>query len=384
MTYPVWREYCLQITYFVVQYEQTKNYRSENSHMMNSLINFCQSLEVELSKSSDLMSYLKPKFSIVGSIAEGTRLGLANELDLTMSFEGWPDGTFCVRDNPYFLRKTEKTPQWMDPYFDSSGCFLFNNFKYDLLKAIEQASSKIKLPPNLKVVTKNKDFQKGLTKCKDGCSKRLSMSAKEMFKQCKHCAVFISQTKVGACIQLEYNFNALGTVYCSVDLIPMFKIKEMAAMELSRIGNKAMLAPDHPWGWFKYLMGVVRHDRVTQELADEININTIKTVSLKTMNCNAGRNYYVRPGQVLGPEKFFEEEAKESYIVIKLITKLLEADLNMYWVKKELRTFARYHTAGNIFSVLSKGKFKTLLEDKIDFEKWNKSKSSYKIPLKRV
>ena len=353
--------------------------------MINAMIKFCQQLEKAMLKSSALMRNLKPKFSIVGSVAEGTRLGLANELDLTMSFDGWPDGTFCVKDDPYFLRKTEKMPPWMAPYFDSSGCFLFNNFKYDLLKDIEKAAMKIKLPPNLKVVTTNKDFQRGLTKCEDDCSKRLLDTSNRLFKQCKHCAVFISQTKVGACLQLEYNFEGLGNVYCSVDLIPMFKIEEMDAMELSRIANTAMLALDHPRGWFKCVMGVVRHDRVTQELADEVGIKTIKTVSLKTMSCDAGRNYYVRPGQVLGPEKFSNDDAKTSYIRIKIISKLLDADLDMYWVKKEYRTFGSYGVAGgNIFHLLSKGMFRTILEDRIDFEKWEKSRSHYKIPLKNV
>ena len=106
-------------------------------------------------------------------------------------------------------------------------------------------------------------------------------------------------------------------------------------MVLSRIGNTAMLAPDHPPGWFRYLMGVARHDRVTQELADQIVINTIKSVSLKTVNCNAGRNYYVRPGQVLGPEKLLNEDTKLSFIRIKIFSKLHDADHNMYWVKKE-------------------------------------------------
>merc|ERR1712117_852231 len=110
--------------------------------------------------------------------------------------------------------------------------------------------------------------------------------------------------------------------------IPMFKIKEMEAMELSRIGNLSMLALDHRRGWFKYLMGVVRHDGVTLELLDEVGIRTIKEVSLKTMSCDAGRNYYVRPGQVLGLEKFIDEDAKNSYISIKILSKILDADLN--------------------------------------------------------
>merc|ERR1719188_1040910 len=102
------------------------------------------------------------------------------------------------------------------------------------------------------------------------------------------------------------------------------------------------------------------------------------------MNCDAGRNYYVRPGQVLGPEKFCDEDSKTSYIRIKHLSKILDADLNMYWVKKEFRTLGKESKlySANLFELLSRGKFKTILEDKIDFEKWEKSRSEFNIPLK--
>merc|ERR1711884_889850 len=45
----------------------------DNSDLINALIKLCQQLEKELPLSSDLMRNLKTKFSIVGSIAEGTR-----------------------------------------------------------------------------------------------------------------------------------------------------------------------------------------------------------------------------------------------------------------------------------------------------------------------
>ena len=64
----------------------------------------------------------------------------------------------------------------MVSYLDSSGRFSYNHFKYDLLRDIVKAAMKIKLPPDMRVVTTNKDFQNGRTKCIDDCSRRLKYS----------------------------------------------------------------------------------------------------------------------------------------------------------------------------------------------------------------
>ncbi len=103
-------------------------------------------------------------------------------------------------------------------------------------------------------------------------------------KQCERCAVTVSQTKIGVCLQLEWipeddygpedKFGG-EPVYCSIDLIPTFNIRynitqiesylkafcmhmrklfrPINPMRLARIVNSAMLSPDHPPGWLNYL-----------------------------------------------------------------------------------------------------------------------------------
>ena len=71
-------------------------FSKDNCTMIHSLVTLCKALEASLPTTSELVAKLKPKFMLVGSVSEGTRLGLANELDLTVNFQGWPKGCFCV------------------------------------------------------------------------------------------------------------------------------------------------------------------------------------------------------------------------------------------------------------------------------------------------
>ena len=355
--------------------------------MIHSLVSLCKSLEATLSTTSELMAKLRPKFTLVGSVSEGTRLGLANELDLTVKFHGWPEGCFGVDGGPFALKRTEATPDWMSDYLDSSGFFLYNKFKYDFLKAVEMALSEVEMPESdtsdhLRLVTTNEEFQAGKTKCSADCSERLDKCREGLFQQCKHCAVAVSQTKVGPCLQFEYGDDN-GIVYCSVDLIPMFNVKEMKAVELARIVVEGMLER-RPAGWLKAIMGYAKHDKFLRTLSEEVGITTIETVGLKTMNSEAGPNFFVRPGQVIGPEKFTEAAAKSMFLTIKWLSKLTGADLNMYWVKKELRAFGT--TGGGYgwsWMLLCKDTFRRELEDIIDYERWRENPDLCIIPLKQ-
>ena len=232
--------------------------------MIHPLVSICKSLEVTLPTTSELMAQLRPKFTLVGSVSEGTRLGLANELDLTVKFHGWPEGCFCVEGGPFALKRTEATPEWMAEYLDSAGSFLYNKFKFDFLKAVEKALGEVEMPNSdtserLRLVTTNEDFRDGKTQCSSDCRKRLEKCHKGLFQQCKYCAVAVSQTKVGPCLQFEYADES-DVVYCSVDLIPMFNIRQMEAVELARIAVGGMLKR-RPAGWFKAIMGYAKHDK---------------------------------------------------------------------------------------------------------------------------
>ena len=53
---------------------------------------------------------LAPDLILVGSIAEGTRVKLANELDFLIRFEGWPEPAFEFKgEDPFHLYRSGKT-----------------------------------------------------------------------------------------------------------------------------------------------------------------------------------------------------------------------------------------------------------------------------------
>ena len=75
--------------------------------------------------------------------------------------------------------------------------------------------------------------------------------------------------------------------------------------------------------------------------------------------------------------------AKIAYTNIKYISKCTDAELNMYWVKKELRSYIKdehifYHSW---IPILLKSRFRRELQDKIDYEKWMEDAVSSKLPL---
>ena len=72
--------------------------------MAKDLLNLVWTLEEDLRKSDTLIGRLKPKFTLSGSIVEGTRLGFANELDLGLTFGAWKDAVpfkvkYCYSKN---------------------------------------------------------------------------------------------------------------------------------------------------------------------------------------------------------------------------------------------------------------------------------------------
>ena len=85
---------------------------------------------------------LRPAFTLVGSVAEGTKVGLGNELDIMVDFRGWSesDPLFTINpEDPFHLYASETCPAWMSPYFDGMGRFNQQKFKTHFIRAIDRA-----------------------------------------------------------------------------------------------------------------------------------------------------------------------------------------------------------------------------------------------------
>ena len=64
-------------------------FRKHDCAVIHDMISITKSLQEKLSKHNSLMQYLDPKFVLVGSTQEGSRIGVGNEMDLSMHFMGW-------------------------------------------------------------------------------------------------------------------------------------------------------------------------------------------------------------------------------------------------------------------------------------------------------
>ncbi len=131
-----------------------------NCAIIGDLVQLAAELERQLRGSTDgVMKHLKPAFFVAGSIAEGTRyvctmwyyledcgiflflrVILANELDLTLSFESWkthPPFAFNPED-PFNLYKSFPCPTWMEDFFDENEAFSLVRFSGYLFKIVQQ------------------------------------------------------------------------------------------------------------------------------------------------------------------------------------------------------------------------------------------------------
>ena len=359
-----------------------------NCMMVQDLVKFVAILHEELQLG--VLKDFAPFFELVGSMAEGTRIGLANELDMGLKFGAWYKNIpFKVDGDPFSLKKAKTSPKSMEAFYKGNA-FQFHKFLHFLLNAVERAISTIfeeeRNPPNLKCVTANTNWNEGRTTCEGKCKKNLRA---QNFEQCKKCAVTVSQTKSGVALQFEWEWHDTETesIYCSIDLIPIFPIEPISAMKLARFINECMLSDDPPIGWLNFLFKYVKEYKIVQELA-QFKISDVTSVGLKTMNFEEEKNHHIKPAQEFTATKFSSQRMKETYSYIKFLKKVLNLDLSSYWVKKELLK-QEYETVLSscatddswmdrpwmdgdkddlaLVRILSQPEFKTKMENKINF-----------------
>ena len=347
--------------------------------MSHDLIMLTKSLEDGLQKGA--LKQLKPYFELVGSMAERTRIGLANEMDLGLHFKVWKENIpFKVRDDPFSLKKAEETcPESMHQFFEGD-VFQYHKFMRNTLIAIDATLRSIfekrKNPPTIKQITSNQDWDNGETRCKGQCKKNL----KELnFQQCLDCAVTVSQTKSGIVLQFLWERKE-KKIFCSIDLIPVFPIQPVTTMFLVKLINTAMLFSDHPRGWLKYLFKYPTDYKIIEELTPK-GKDEIHSVGLKTMNFNEGKNHHIKPAQVFTLEKFRSKEMRDIYSYIKFLKKVLNFNISSFWVKKELMkdqylsiVESNENVDTALIQVLSQPEFRSKLKGKINFTLSNKNR----------
>ena len=86
--------------------------------LAHDLVNFVQTILHFLQLGA--LKEFCPLFELVGSMAESTRVGIANELDLGMKFHVWREHTpFTIKEDPFSLKRADTSPPIMDKFFNS-------------------------------------------------------------------------------------------------------------------------------------------------------------------------------------------------------------------------------------------------------------------------
>ena len=355
---------------------------SMNCMMSHDLVELTKILQDGLQ--SGALKQLHPYFELVGSMAERTRIGLANEVDLGLHFKLWKDNIpFKVEDDPFSLKKAETCPPSMHEFFEGN-IFQYHTFMRYLLDATDKTVRDVfdegKNPPNFTQITSNQDWVHGDTPCRGKCKERLEESE---FVQCIQCGVSVSQTKSGVALQFLWEWRKAAPyqvrkIFCSIDLIPVFPIQQVTTMKLAKMINSAMLSIEHPIGWLNYLFKYPREYKIIEELT-LTGKSEIHSVGLKTMNIHKGKNHHIKPAQYT-LEKFRSKRMKNIYSYIKFLKKVFDLELSSFWVKKELMkeqylSIVESNESDDtaLVQVLSQPEFRSKLVGKINFSSSNKS-----------
>ncbi len=207
-------------------------------------------------------------------------MGLASEIDLLVEFEAFKAAPFFVTSSdPFHIVANPNIPHLVDCFLDEQKCFDFDKFVAIYLKAIESVVNIIfatqKNPRRLNIITTNEQFL-AMT-CKD-CS---TMSTEEGRPcQCAKCAVVVSRTKIGACLQFEWKHSGISA-YCSMDIVPKFNIQPTPAMELAFIINTGMASLKNKTIWQNHLHSYVETDMIIQDINDSDKVIPVDAVILK-------------------------------------------------------------------------------------------------------
>ena len=330
------------------------------------------------------MRQLQPHFVLVGSASEGTRIGLANEMDVLIKFKAFDDrkAPLKVMGGSYLGSNNTETGGLMGMYFEGEK-FDFNFFKKALLDTVRESMETMfndgMNPPELKIIVNNEDWVSGRCLTSGKCKKLKEEASGALFEHCENCAVTVCQTKPGVALQFQWMQPKGHSIYTSIDLIPVFPIEPIAVMDLVRMVNTFMIGPEHPIGWLAYLRSYWKHYKEIRAGAEKIN-----AVVLKTMNNQPGNNYYVRPSLPCTGEPFKNERTKIMYSYIKYFKKVLDLDISSYFVKNELNKdnyqsimescITNMTKTGDVgwklalMTILSQPDFESKIGEKIDLE----------------
>ena len=185
-------------------------------------------LDQYLSEISTL-KHLKPKMTVIGSIAEGTRNGQADEMDININFEGLEgENAFAKLTSPYQLSFTSNGLAVMEEanlsdLVKSDKTLDYSKFLLILVQELRDALLRIEKGGNFPDFEFNLSYSVNETSCQ-ACQKLRAMSIEELksedcspdekYKHCEKCLPAVTLTKRGPCMIMKnkkYKVHVVNT-----------------------------------------------------------------------------------------------------------------------------------------------------------------------------
>ena len=269
-----------------------------------------------------LMGNLKPRFVLIGSIGEGTRNFIADEIDLTVENEGLKNHPFELIDDDAAQLKVPPRLRFLKKFEDDNHVFDYPKFLMELFRDLRSALERIQ---------QDKSFPKSLKMslspfkpCKDclATTKRSQSSVYNPFTHCKNCFPTLTHSKLGPCLILQYQDGEVSRVV-SVDLILTIPVKATGSLDLFQKVIKTLIGKKYP-SWLKYMDSIMARDLLLPEAIGTLDSDkTSVDVAVKILHYGQKNNYIIRPAQEMEISNFHNNQRlKHVYISIKLLRDL--------------------------------------------------------------
>jgi len=351
------------------------NCANNDCEILHPVLRFLQLLQKDLVIPGRPLAPLKPQFLLIGSIAEGTRMGKADEVDISISFQGLQDNPLCLlRDNGeskeddalLHLGFTAKDcPGHLKRFLDDRQTFNYPLFLLCFLSELQLGINNIEssgqMPdPRLQVAS-------SWQPCKICQSQKESWPG-EPFTHCKKCAPTVTHTKIAPCLILRWKAKkGQKATMVTVDIVPRFPIyHEKGQVHLCGQVTRFLLDVRPP-GWLPQFLNVVSKDRILPEMAHQIenegSTDHVFTSTIQLLHYGpdspSSPSCLLRPGQALAVNRDFKEDERlrSVYVALKGVNSLLRTKVSSYVLKKvvlqeDVRTFINNPTNSDNVSIL--------------------------------
>ena len=352
--------------------------------MVHDLIRTVKVIEDYLNSDQSPLKHLKPRFTIAGSIIEGTRLVRADELDLSVEFEAMEAGHFEIGDTAMKYLVSAVGKSLLEGFCSDDGSLDMTKFLEKLLRTVLNCiQQEDVLPQNVRAMPGSTNWMP----CAE-CKEKNEKDPRVPPTHCKNCIPAVAMTRAGPCIVLEY----LESTLISIDIIPLFPSPEKNPVVLYNVVTRTLIR-EEPSGWRKYLKRFLKTDRILPESIALVGDTSKPYICMKIINFEADQsNFILRPGQILEIAELQDEMLKTVYILMKALKDHFKADVKSYFLKKVLLlpdhlAMAKSEASTNqqgqtesgelhkeelqlLFRCLSHPTLKVVFEKHIDYVKW--------------